>query len=222
MGPIDRRIALIQEAYTQDKRRALHIFPKPIVAQVLAARKRRIERKTAEAEKLAKGEWVTVWKRIAVRKISRAGVPKRLLGPQQAAVQTGFGRRKSSVKVHRKFTNPVHPHRDILHAPLMKRVPVNPRAGAPPAHILEGMSEEERRVDQALRGRSGGGFVGQLRREKGWKHGVGGNQGLEDERADEEEAVLRRLEDEMDLENKRRRKLAEERLKETKKSQSRK
>ncbi|KDN45491.1 hypothetical protein RSAG8_04815, partial [Rhizoctonia solani AG-8 WAC10335] len=144
--PIQKRIALIQEAYTHDKRRALHIFPPHIVAQIHQARTRRLERKTQQAQKLARGEWVTKWKRIAVRKMPRAGVSKRL--------------RKSGIK------NPVHPHRDILHAPLMKRVMVNPRAGAAPPHILEGMSAKERWIDQAIRGTSGGGWLARKRAGK--------------------------------------------------------
>ncbi|KEP48815.1 complex 1 LYR-like protein [Rhizoctonia solani 123E] len=149
--PINKRIALIQESYTHDKRRALHIYPPHIVAQILQARTRRIERKTQLAEKLAKGEWVTTWKPIA-------------------------------------------------------RVLVNPRAGAAPAHILEGMSAKERWIDQAIRGKSGGGFVGQLRRERGWKHGVRGHQGVEDERSGEDEVRLRKLEAEIEAENDSRRK----------------
>ncbi|KAG8690481.1 hypothetical protein FRC11_011304 [Ceratobasidium sp. 423] len=186
--PIQKRIALIQEAYTRDKRRALFIFPPHIVAQIKQARTRRIERKTQQAEKLAKGEWVTKWKRVAVRKMPSAGVPRRLL--------------KSGNK------NPVHPHRDILYAPVMRRVLVNPRAGAAPPHILEGMSPKERWIDQAVRGKSGGGFVGQLRREKGWKKGVREGQGLEDERSGKDEARLRKLEGEIEAENELRRRVA--------------
>ncbi|CAE6402139.1 unnamed protein product [Rhizoctonia solani] len=188
LTPIERRIALIQEAYTRDRRRALHVFPPHIVAQVHQARTRRLERKTAQAQKLAHGEWVTKWKRIAVRKMPRARVARRL--------------RKS------KSTNPVHPHRDILHVPLMKRVLVNPRGGAPPAHILEGMSPHERWTDQAIRGMSGGGFVGQLRRESGWKKAVRKGQGLEDERSGEDDAKLKKLENEIEAENEMRRRVA--------------
>ncbi|KAJ1304909.1 hypothetical protein OPQ81_006043 [Rhizoctonia solani] len=186
--PIQKRIALIQEAYTKDKRRALHIFPPHIVAQIMQARTRRIQRKTDQAQKLARGEWVTKWKRIAVRKMPKSGVAKRLL--------------KSGIK------NPVHPHRDILHAPVMKRVLVNPRAGAAPPHILEGMSPKERWIDQAVRGMSGGGFVGQLRKERGWKKGVREGQGVEDERSGEDEARLRKLEGEIEAENEMRRRVA--------------
>ncbi|CAE6493353.1 unnamed protein product [Rhizoctonia solani] len=185
--PIQKRIALIQEAYTHDKRRALHIFPPHIVAQIKQARTRRIERKTEQAEKLARGEWVTKWKRVPVRKMPSAGVPKRLL---------------------RGNKNPVHPHRDILYAPVMKRVLVNPRAGAAPPHILEGMSPKERWIDQAVRGKSGGGFVGQLRREKGWKKGLREGQGLEDERSGEVEIRLKKLEGEIEAENQLRRRVA--------------
>ncbi|CAE6480901.1 unnamed protein product [Rhizoctonia solani] len=181
--PINKRIALIQESYTHDKRRALHIYPPHIVAQILQARTRRIERKTQLAEKLAKGEWVTTWKPIAVRKMPRAAVSKRL-----------------------RHAGSMYPHRDVLYAPAMKRVLVNPRAGAAPAHILEGMSAKERWIDQAIRGKSGGGFVGQLRRERGWKHGVRGHQGVEDERSGEDEARLRKLEAEIEAENDSRRK----------------
>ncbi|CAE7223619.1 unnamed protein product [Rhizoctonia solani] len=45
-APINRRIALIQTAYINDKRRALHIYPPHTVAQIYQARTRRIERKT--------------------------------------------------------------------------------------------------------------------------------------------------------------------------------
>ncbi|KAF8750699.1 complex I LYR family [Rhizoctonia solani] len=78
--PISKRIALIQEAYTQDKRRALHIYPPHIVAQVKQARTRRIQRKTELNEKLARGEWVTRWKRVAVRKMGMSRASRRLRG----------------------------------------------------------------------------------------------------------------------------------------------
>jgi hypothetical protein len=139
----------------------------------------------------------------------RASVPKRLLGEREVTVKVGRirgGRRKS---VKQRLRNSVHPHRDILHAPLYKRVPVNPRAGAPPAHILEGMSEQERREDQILRSRTGGGYVAQLRRVRGWKQGVKGQQGLEDDRPGEVDAELKKLERKMMRENARRRSLAE-------------
>lgn len=150
-----------------------------------------------------------------VSKIKRAGVPKRLVPGQTVVVLKGskgkdVGRRVKRVKI----LDPVHPHRDILHAPLFKRSPVNPRAGAPPPHILEGMSERAKWEDQVLRGRSGGGFVGKLRREKGWKESVKGGQGREDERSGEEDVKLKKLEDRVTRENARRRAMAERREKE--------
>ncbi|KAG9084032.1 hypothetical protein FS749_005555 [Ceratobasidium sp. UAMH 11750] len=208
---IEEHLKSIQGYYERDRRRALYIFPKPIVDQVLEARRMRIERKTAEAEKLARGEWVTRWKRIRVSKMGRAAVPKRLVGPQEVMVKKGKGRRARTKWVKQKFTNAVHPHRDILHAPLYKREYVNPRRGGPPAHILEGMSEEARREDQILRGRSGGGYVGYLRRMRGWKSGVKGRRGVEDERGPEEDRQLKKAEGEIEKENERRRVLAEKR-----------
>ncbi|CAE6466538.1 unnamed protein product [Rhizoctonia solani] len=188
--PIYKRIALIQEAYTHDKRRALHIYPPHIVAQVKQARTRRIERKTELRRKLASGEWVTKWKRIAVRKMASSRVSRRML----------------------RIKNSVYPHRDILYARVMRRVEVNPRAGAAPSHILQGMNTNQRRMDQAIRGRSGGGYVGQLRRERGWKRGLKPGQGLEDERRGEAEVKLRKLEDAIDMENAMRRRVAEIKL----------
>ncbi|GAB1524627.1 hypothetical protein RhiTH_007781 [Rhizoctonia solani] len=185
--PISKRIALIQEAYTQDKRRALHIYPPHIVAQVKQARTRRIQRKTELNEKLARGEWVTRWKRVAVRKMGMSRASRRLRG----------------------LRDPVHPHRDILYARVMRRVDVNPRAGAAPPHILQGMDAKERKMDQAIRGRSPGGYVTQLRREKGWKRGLEPGQGQEDERSGEAEARLKKLEDAIEAENGMRRRVAE-------------
>ncbi|KAG9123746.1 hypothetical protein FRC07_014081 [Ceratobasidium sp. 392] len=207
---IQEHLKRIQNYYNRDRRRALFIFPKHIVDQVLEARRTRIERKTAEAEKLARGEWVTRWKRVRVSKMRRAGVPKRLVGPQEVAVKSGEGRTTRTKRVKRKFTNAVHPHRDILHAPLYKREYVNPRRGAPPPHILEGMSDKERREDQILRGRSGGGYVAYLRRMRGWKLGVEGRRGVEDERGPEEDRALKEAEGEVEMENERRTKLVED------------
>jgi hypothetical protein len=208
--PVGDRLAVIQESYVRDERRALYVFPKPIVEQVLEARRSRIERKTAEAQKLATGEWVTRWKRLRVSRMRRAGVPKRLLARREVTVNVGRIRGNGRTKtVRQRFTNSVHPHRDILHAPLYKRVFVNPRAGAPPAHILEGMSEKERREDQILRSRTGGGYVAHLRRMRGWKQGVKGRQGLEDDRPRKEDAELKKIERQMARENVRRRSLAE-------------
>ncbi|KAG9077663.1 hypothetical protein FRC06_008779 [Ceratobasidium sp. 370] len=206
---IKEHLKSIQGYYERDQRRALYVFPKHIVDQVLEARRMRIERKTAEAEKLARGEWVTRWKRIRVSKMRRAGVPKRLVGPQEVLVKKGKGRSARMQRVKRKFTNAVHPHRDILHAPLYKREYVNPRRGGPPPHILEGMSEGKRREDQILRGRSGGGYVGYLRRMRGWKSGVKGRRGVEDERGPEEDRQLKKTEGRIEKENERRRMLAE-------------
>lgn len=152
----------------------------------------------------------------------RASVPRRLVAGQRVVVSKGRGRWKGKEverKVKRvKFTEPIHPHRDILHAPLFKRSYVNPRAGAPPPHILEGMSERAKWEDQALRARSGGGFVGQLRRKKGWREGVRGAQGREDERTVEEEERLKRLEERVKRENERRRAISEQAEKVTEKN----
>ncbi|CCO35117.1 hypothetical protein BN14_09232 [Rhizoctonia solani AG-1 IB] len=180
--PISKRIALIQEAYTHDKRRALHIYPPHIVAQIKQARARRIQRKTELRQKLARGEWVTKWKRIPVRKMGASRASRRV-----------------------RIKNPVHPHRDILYARVMRRVDVNPRAGAAPSHILQGMDAKERKMDQAIRGRSGGGYVGQLRRERGWRNGLEPGQGVEDERTGKVEAKLKKLEDAIEMENRARR-----------------
>ncbi|KAG9122542.1 hypothetical protein FRC07_001040 [Ceratobasidium sp. 392] len=181
---IQEHLKRIQDYYNRDRRRALSIFPKRIVDQVLKARRTRIERKTAEAERLAK------------------------VGPQEVAPR-GEGTMARTKRVKRKFTNAVHPHRDILHAPLYKREYVNTRRGGPPPHILEGMSDKEIQDDQILRGRSGGGYVGYLRRMQGWKSGVKGRRGVEDERGPDEDRMLKKAEGKIEMENERRRKLAE-------------
>ncbi|QRV94388.1 hypothetical protein RhiJN_22406 [Ceratobasidium sp. AG-Ba] len=204
--PIASYLSLIKKSYLRDNRRALYIFPKHIVAQVHEARRLRIERKTAEAQKLEKGEWVTRWRRIPVSKMKRANIPKRLVGPQEVAVK--IGKKGQVKKERRKITNGVHPHRDILHARLYKREYVNPRKGGPPPYILEGMSKEAIKEDQVIRGRSGGGYVGHLRRMKGWKQDVKGRQGLEDERGPEEGKRLKTKEGQVESENERRRNIS--------------
>ncbi|KAG8679475.1 hypothetical protein FRC09_018943, partial [Ceratobasidium sp. 395] len=211
LGMIREQLKRIQACYDRDDRRALYIFPKHIVDQVLQARRTRIERKTAEAEKLARGEWVTRWKRLPVSKMRRTGVPKRLVGPQEVVVKNGKGRRARVKTIKRKFTNTIHPHRDILYAPLYKREYVNPRHGGPPPHILEGMSEKDKLEDQILRGRSGGGYVGYLRRMKGWKSGIKGRRGVEDEGGPERNKELKKVEGEVEVENERRRMLTKKR-----------
>jgi hypothetical protein len=67
------------------------------------------------------------------------------------------------------------------------------------------MDAKERKMDQAIRGRSGGGYVGQLRRERGWRNGLEPGQGVEDERTGKVEAKLKKLEDAIEMENRARR-----------------